>query len=125
MHSQILFGAMDVHYCVLLGMASWMEYAIGFGLFNSSDYMFCIDGLTNHQTIKKRAQIILREILNDPDFADVLTDNANLADDITSNNTGTHSIQKLVATFAKMCNCTPDEIDYRCRWKIIRRIQGK
>ena len=74
-HDQILFGAGDVDYCVLLGLASFMEYSIGQGWDQSSDHLFCLDGLNCPITIKDRVSAILSDVLADPTFIEVLTDN--------------------------------------------------
>ena len=64
-HDQILFGAGDVDYCVLLGLASFMEYSIEQGWDQSSDHLFCLDGLNCPITIKDRVSAILSMILAD------------------------------------------------------------
>ena len=71
-HDQILFGAGDVDYCVLLGLASFMEYSIEQGWDQSSDHLFCLDGLNCPITIKDRVLEILSEVLADPTFIEIL-----------------------------------------------------
>ena len=60
-HDQILFGAGDVDYCVLLGLASFMEYSIEQGWDQSSDHLFCLGNLNCPITIKDRVSTILSE----------------------------------------------------------------
>ena len=60
-HDQILFGAGDVDYCVLLGLASFMEYSIEQGWWQSSDHLFCLGNLNCPITIKDRVSTILSE----------------------------------------------------------------
>ena len=106
---QILFGAGDVDYCVLLGLASFMEYSIEQGWNEFSDHLFCLDGLNCPTTIKDRVSRILSDVLDDPTFIEVLTDD--------DKKVGTHSIRKYAATYARRCGCSKDEVDYRFRWK--------
>ena len=85
-HEQILFGAGDVDYCVLLGLASFMEYSIEQGWNEFSDHLFCMDGLNDPITIKNRVSRIMCDALDDPTFSEVLTDD--------DKKVGTHSTRK-------------------------------
>ena len=115
-HEQILFGAGDVDYCVLLGLASFMEYSIEQGWNEFSDHLFCMDGLNDPITIKNRVSKIMCDALDDPTFSEVLTDD--------DKKVGTHSTRKYACTYATRCGCSKDDIDYRFRWKN-RRMQDR
>ena len=52
-----MLGAGNVDYCVLLGIASWLEFSLAAGWQDSSNYLFCYDGLNNHDAIKRAAHI--------------------------------------------------------------------
>ena len=67
-YDQILFGAANINYCVLGALAAWLEYSIAQGWFDSSDYLFALDGLINHEKIKCRASRTVCEVLKDPNF---------------------------------------------------------
>ena len=121
-YDQILFGAANINYCVLGALAAWLEYSISQGWFDSSDYLFALDGLINHEKIKCRASRTLCEVLKDPDFENVLTDNQNTARSIDQKKTGTHSNRKYSTTKAKQCGCTYEEIDLCMRWKSKKRM---
>jgi hypothetical protein len=111
-----LFGAGDVDYCVLLGLASFMEYSIEQGWNEFSDHLFCMDGLNDPNTIKNRVSKIMCDALDDPTFSEVLTDD--------DKKVGTHSTRKYACTYATRCGCSKDDIDYRFRWKN-RRMQDR
>ena len=80
-----------VFFLVLL--VSWNEYSIEQGWDQSSDHLFCLDGLNCPITIKDRVSAILSNILADPTFIQVLTDD--------EKKVGTHSIRKFAATHAR------------------------
>ena len=86
-----------------------MIYSIDQGWDQSSDHLFCLDGLNCPTTIKDRVSRILSDVLGDPTFIEVLTDD--------DKKVGTHSIRKYAATYARRCGCSKDEVDYRFRWK--------
>ena len=56
---QILFGAMDIEYCVLLGLACWLEYFIATGNEGISEYLFAVEeGTDDPAVINRRASKI-------------------------------------------------------------------
>ena len=82
-----------------------MEYSIEQGWDQSSDHLFCLDGLNCPITIKDRVSAILSDVPADPTFIEVLTDD--------NKKVGTYSIHKFAATYARRCCCSKDEIDYQ------------
>jgi hypothetical protein len=108
--AQILMGAMDALFCVLLHLAIYLEETLG----RNPDqlYMFT-DGVTNKaatnliQTYHKRLEKV---IWKNPEFAALATE-----DD--EEGVGTHSYRKFPSNYARGCGCTPDEIEIQGRWK--------
>jgi hypothetical protein len=109
---QILLGAMDTRYCILLALAIYLEAWIGTGqgmvgtlLFNASD--------DNPTRVKALISEILRsEAFNSPDFVRM-----------KDGPVGTHSIRKLPASHARKSDCSKDNVDVRARWKRKARQQ--
>jgi hypothetical protein len=103
---QILLGASDPRYCVLLGLATWMEHSLekngkGIFLFNYKGHICPI-------RIKEAADSKLKMVIHDPDFGVV---------ELTIGKKGTHSIRKFATTFARRNGCSKDDVDLRARWK--------
>ena len=109
---QILLGCAHPFYCVLIGLASWLEYHLGTGEDTETEFLFGIDGLDDADAIKRRASILMKAVLDDESFDLVIE---------TDTLKGTHSLRKLAGTRAKKCGCFKDEIDYRFRWKCKRQ----
>ena len=99
-----------------------MEYSLDEGWSDASDYLFCYNGSSNPTTIKNNASAFMCALIKDPAFAAAVLDDKK--DDGGERKLGTHSMRKFAATFAKMCGCSKDEIDYRFRWKC-RRMQDR
>lgn len=103
---QILMGAMDPSYCVILGLATWLEYAIGCGHFANTEFAFGIFGEKDPIAIKEKASALMKGILNDETFALIL-----------EGLRGTHSTRKLATSRARKNGCSKDDVDTRARWK--------
>ena len=103
---QILLGAMNPKFCVLLGFSTWFEFWIGHGHGNDTEFSFGIHGCTNPTLIKTKATNVLKGILDDDEFVCIL-----------EGKRGTHSIRKLATTRARKSGCTKDETDHRARWR--------
>ena len=115
-HDQIMLGAGNVDYCVLLGIASWLEFSLAAGWQDSSNYLFCYDGLNNHDAIKRAASSSMAAILKDDLFLAMLVD-GNDDDDQDAVLRGTHSFRKFAAQYARNKGCSRDAVDVRFRWK--------
>ena len=111
--SQILIGACHPAYCVLLGLACWLEYHLSLGDNTGTDFLFGIDGVNDAKRINNRARTLVNAIINAEGFDQVMEAIEELK--------GLHSIRKIAATRAKKCGCTKDEIDERFRWKAKRQ----
>ena len=98
-----------------------MEYSLDEGWSDASDYLFCYNGSSNPTTIKNNAAAFMCALIKDPAFAAAVLDD-NKDDGVRK--LGTHSMRKFAATFAKMCGCSKDKIDYQFRWKC-RRMQDR
>ena len=112
---QILFGSMDVDYCVLLALALYLEGWMSRGSGAESQLLFSDEveaegGRQNVGRLKDRySNILTNTVFTNPDFV------ASSQGDVS--NPGTHSIRKYSATFARTNGCTEDEIEVRGRWK--------
>lgn len=91
---QILIGAMNTHYCVILALSTWLEFWIGRGHMANSEFLFGIYGYNDPVLIKEKASNFMKNILNDEDFNNIL-----------EGKRGTHSIRKLATTRARRNGC--------------------
>jgi hypothetical protein len=118
--NQILVGAMNRGYCVLLGLAIHLEMFIESGEGALTPLVFGIgDGGDDNdiekianKTNKKIQSMLQHDILNRPEFVHFVDDGP----------VGSHSVRKLAATHSRKNGCTKDEKDIRGRWKKGRRI---
>ena len=114
--NQILIGAMDPFYCVLLALAIWLEIYLGAtGQGGLSPYVFGFnDDLRVPEGGEKASKFVQKilstEIFNRPQF---ITDKGPL---------GSHSIRKLSRTHARRNGANKDFCDVRGHWKTNRRI---
>jgi len=108
---QILLGAMDDTYCVLIMLAIYLEsYLMQYPM---AHYLFTSD--TNEKAVERLKSRyrnrITKFVWNSEDFFSVITQ-----EDMHIG-VGTHSQRKFPATFASRQGCTTDEIEIRGRWK--------
>ena len=106
---QIILGAMDAKYCVLLGLACWLEYFIATGNEGISEYLFAIEGTDDPAVINRRASNCLKYVLGDDDLVEMILE--------TGGKRGTHSTRKFATSRARRNGCYRDETDWRARWK--------
>jgi hypothetical protein len=117
--NQILIGAMDPLYCVLLGLAVFLEVFIeAGGAALTTPYVF---GFSEDETVpkgglkaKETVQTILaNEIYNREEF------------DTAAGPLGSHSIRKLASTHATKSGAPRDDKDVRGRWKRRKRVSDR
>ena len=107
---QILLGAMDPLFCLLLNFGVYLEETLAR---NPNQLYLFTDSTTDNapknliQTYRKRLEKL---IWKDQQFKDLATE-----DD--TEGVGTHSYRKFPSNYARGCGCTPDEIEIRGRWK--------
>ena len=106
---QILIGAAHPIYCVLLGLATFLEYHLAAGSDAGTQFLFGTDGLNDAKKINDRARTLVNVIINAESFDELMENIEELK--------GLHSIRKIAATRAKNNGCTKDEIDHQFRWK--------
>jgi hypothetical protein len=109
---QILLGSMDRCYCILLGLAIFLEvwYEAEEGL--THHYLF---GRTGDPERTKKAvyQFLKKNIWDKPEFVRRAIGPV-----------GTHSLRKYPSTRARRCGCSKDDVDNRGRWRK-RRVQDQ
>lgn len=101
---QILLGAAHPDYCVLLGLATWLEWMIMNGR-DGSEFVYAYKGAEDEDAIRRSASDGMRSVLKDPTFIVVLEDKK-----------GTHSMRKFATDQAKKRGIHKDEVDHRFRW---------
>lgn len=107
---QILLGSGDPDYCVLLGLAVYLECWLIDGNGANSGMLFH-DGEHCEGNVKKckdKYSTKLSLIFKSEEFNNNFKNAFKL---------GSHSVRKYPATFAKSAGCTLEEIDTRGRWK--------
>ena len=91
---QVLLGAMDYHYCVLVGLALWLEYHF-MKKPENNEFIFSICGLMDEERIKHKASYLLKQILTNEDVERIMAD-------VTDNKKiGTHSVRKYSTTTSR------------------------
>jgi hypothetical protein len=104
---QILLGAMDTHYCVLIGLATWLEYWIeNYNDITQTEFLFGIRGMRDPIAIKELASTAMNQAISDKNF--------NL---LMAGKRGTHSVRKCATTRARRNGCAKDDVDMRARWR--------
>ncbi len=127
--TQLLVGAMDTRYCVITGVALWLEHHFKLDP-QENDFLFSIGGVCpDHfeidmegednpekeaalkeeacvDYIKSQAYQNLSSFFKDSDFVPV--------DDGLK---GIHSIRKLATDITRGSGCSRDDVDHRARWK--------
>ncbi|KAL7528434.1 hypothetical protein ACHAWF_002554 [Thalassiosira exigua] len=118
---QIVLGAMNSLYCVLLALAIFLKYWIESGEGLTSQWLFC-EGITTKESptkemdleadrVKERLYGALKEIFDssifvpDPDAAN------------SQYKLGVHSTKKYGTAHASRSGTAKDFVDYRARWK--------
>lgn len=109
--NQVLVGAMDRRYCVLIGLAMWLEHHFTHYP-EENEYVFGIYGEDDPDLIKEHAYSGLVSIFKDGEF--------NAVDD---GKKGTHSMRKFGCDIARGNGCSKDDTDHRARWKGGKRQQ--
>lgn len=108
---QILFGAKNPLYCVLLALAIHLEVWFGSaqGSTPENDFIFGIGGEDEEKGPERTKSAIyscLKEVFKHDDFRSVATGPL-----------GSHSFRKFPATLARKKGCSRDDVDGRGRWK--------
>ena len=104
---QILIGAMDERYCILLALAEFLETNE-----DPSSFLFGIDREEDPKALKKKASDVLKfVVLTSGEFQ--LT--------IPSGLLGTHSVRKFASTRARRNGASRDDVDSRGRWRKRKR----
>ena len=104
---QILMGAQHPNYCVLLCLATWLDFSVrAYG--SGQKFVFNYRSLHWFITIKENADKILKNVLSRPEFTNI---------ELVTGKKGTHSMRKFATTFARRNGCVKDNVDLRARWK--------
>jgi hypothetical protein len=113
---QILLGAMDTTFCILLNTGIYLESWIAGGHANTSPFIFCSDGdpAKGPKNVGRVYRQVLKAIYEDPEFRALA--------ELLGGLLGIHSIRKFASTFAKVVGRSADDIDVRARWK---RLAGR
>ena len=107
---QILLGAMDPDWCVLLSLGLYLEAWCREGNGRHSHFLYC-DGETeaDGNKLKARYSKKLKKVFDSAEFQDMAV--------LMNGPCGVHSLRKFPSTWARQNGCTVDEIEIRGRWK--------
>jgi hypothetical protein len=111
---QIMLGANDPDFCVLLAHAIYLELWCSEGHGADSEFLYADGpaGTVSEKTAdraKARYQSALRSIISDPEFKAI--------SDKMEGELGSHSLRKFAAQMARENGSTMDDIEIRGRWK--------
>jgi hypothetical protein len=103
----LILGAMNAAYCAIHALATWLEYFIGVGGMENTQFAFGINGLTDPGRIKSRASgFLTKRILDREEMFRAVRAKK-----------GTHSIRKYSTTRARNSGCSKDECEVRGQWR--------
>jgi hypothetical protein len=108
---QILLGAMDRRYCILLALAVYLEVWIGSGQGMVGSLIFNTSEDDPVRSKKSVAEILRLEVFNNPNFVRM-----------KPGPLGTHSLRKLPSTHSRRSGCSRDDVDCRGRWRRKKRV---
>ena len=103
---------MNSKHCVLLGLASWLEYFFEQGYDKKTEFAFGSDGEDCPNRINSRAADLLRSIFESDDFVELLAEAER-----EGSKKGTHSICKYGASVCAEAGIANHMIERRFRWK--------
>lgn len=117
---QIILGAFDSDFCVIVALSVYMQYAFEFTTASESPFLFC-DRTENPDSVKRQvSNVLYRQVLLSDEWAEEID-----TDVARGNRCGTHSIRKLAATMARLAGRNQDEIDVRGRWRNTQRVSDR
>jgi hypothetical protein len=108
---QILIGAMDPIYCILLSFSIFLELWIGSGEGLLSHYVFGKAGNTAETTKTGAYEALKTNVFDKDEFRRV-----------ARGPLGTHSNRKFGSTWPRRNGCVRDDVDCRGRWKRRREM---
>jgi hypothetical protein len=108
--NQILFGAMEPLYCVMINLGVYLEMYLE--LFPQAKYLYTDndDGNAPANLIAQYRGRIEVVVWDSNEFEAVV-------DDEDEEGIGTHSYRKYPSNYAVNCGCSADEVEIRGRWK--------
>jgi hypothetical protein len=109
---QILMGAMDPYFCVLLALGLHLETTF-LEVSDQSELLFHFGKSTPQLANKFVSDSLRLKVLRDEDFISMVEDGE----------LGTHSVRKYSSTHARRTGCSKDHVDFRGRWKRDTRQQ--
>ncbi|KAI2499452.1 hypothetical protein MHU86_15036 [Fragilaria crotonensis] len=101
---QIILGAMDIRYCVLLSLGIYLETWCNSGLGATNNFLF--GSSDKPKRTKEFMYNVLRKLWDSDGFVPE-----------AMGPLGTHSLRKFPATYARRNGCTKDDVDARGRWR--------
>jgi hypothetical protein len=110
---QIFLGSFDTNFCLLVGLAIYLEAWMSNGGLQSV-LLFSDSNIINKAAINKiknnYSNNLQNMVFNNDEFQEI--SGKGLSTDL-----GSHSLRKFASTWAKQNGCTLDEIETRGRWK--------
>jgi len=113
--TQIVLASMNSLHCVHLSLAVYLEIFLSRGEDRGSIYLFnCLECDGPVELNRSARKFFENDIFSSPQF--VKTKPGNL---------GSHSVKKRATTRARASGCKKDHVDYRARWKNLKRQQDR
>lgn len=106
---QIIIGAMDTDFCVLLALSCYLESKFTINIGHPRFLFGERPDEEEPDRMNGRYQMLLRSLWNNDEFQEILRD--------VRGSLGTHSLRKFPATWAAENGCTLYECEIRGRWK--------
>jgi hypothetical protein len=103
---QILMGAMDSLFCLLLALATYLELWIESGLGHTNDHVFGLEGDIPDNAKDCISGRLKKDIFDNPNFVKT-----------KGGPVGICSLRKFPSTFARRNGCAKDDVNSRGRWR--------
>ena len=122
---QLLMGSLDPRFCVLLGLAVYLETWHSHGAGRISQWLFAEgDTRAGSSTKRQDKEADICKFAYQRAMKSVLVEGGHFrfAGD---KQLGTHSVKKWATTMSQRCGAPKDDVNYRARWKTSKAMQDQ
>jgi hypothetical protein len=122
--SQIILGAMDSNFCVLVGLGIYLQYVLEFTNAVRSTYLFCNTDETPDTVKKQVSNVLMQRVVKSNDWVQYQRQ-VERDGGVPAGKIGTHSLRKMGSTLARLMGRSQDEVDVRGRWRNTKRVSDR
>ena len=120
---QIMLGANDSDFCVLVAFAIYIQFALEFTNADNSEYIFC-DTEETPDSVKQQVSVNLKKkVIESEEWIELQRQTH--GDSYVIDKCGTHSLRKFATTLARLIGSLQDEVEARGRWRDTQRVSDR